>query len=152
MTYGEEVSTNDPIYRGPPDVDGDGDIDFRDAAIQAELEIGHDDDTPAKAWSHVLIRIGRMIAGFVVLLAGAAMMVLPGPGLVVVAAGLVILSKDVAWADRALRYVRKRAPGLDEEGPIPKSTIVVSIMLMVAAGLGAWWWFSGGKEWVLDLV
>jgi len=93
----------------------------------------------------------RMVLGFILLLAGAAMMVLPGPGLVVIAAGLVILSRDVAWADRALRYVRKRAPGLEEEGPIPKSTIVVSVMLMVAAGAAAFWWFNGGEEWFFDL-
>ena len=145
------MANHDPIYRGPKDVDGDGDVDFRDAAIQAELEVGHPNDTPDKAWHHVLVRLGRMFAGFVLLLAGLAMMVLPGPGLVVIAAGLVILSKDVAWADRALRFVRKRAPGLEEEGPIPKSTIIVSVMLMVAAGAVAIWWFNGGQEWFSEL-
>ncbi len=145
------VTEHDAIYRGPDDIDGDGDIDFRDAAIQAEMEVGHAEDTPTKAWHHVLVRLGRMVLGFILLLAGAAMMVLPGPGLVVIAAGLVILSRDVAWADRALRYVRKRAPGLEEEGPIPKSTIIVSVMLMVAAGAAAIWWFNGGEEWFFDL-
>ena len=74
------------------------------------------------------------------------MMFLPGPGAVALAAGLVILSKDFAWADRALRYLRAKVPGLEEEGPIPKSTIVVSLMLMVAAGLMAFWWTTGGSE------
>ena len=132
-------------------MNNDGEIDFRDAAIQAELEVGHVEETPTKAWHHVLLRIGRMTVGFLVLLAGAAMMVLPGPGVVVMAAGLVILSRDVKWADKALRYLRKRAPGLDEEGPIPKSTIIVSVMLMIAAGLGTFWWFNGGKDWFFDL-
>ena len=127
------------------DYDNDGDSDFKDAAIRAELEVGHVEDTPKQAWHHALVRIGRMISGFVLVLAGLAMMVLPGPGLVAIAAGLVILSRDFVWAERALRYVRSKAPGMEEEGPIPRSTIIVSVMLMAAAGLLAWWWFSGGE-------
>ena len=130
------------------DIDGDGDVDFRDAAIAAELKVGHVEDTPAQAWHHVLIRVARMAFGFTVLLAGLAMMVLPGPGAIVMAAGLVVLSRDVKWADTALRYLRKKVPGLEEEGPIPKSTIMVSVMLMAAAGFGAYWWFNGGQEWI----
>jgi len=135
-----------------PDHDDDHDFDdFRKAAIDAELAVGHKEDTRKQAWYHVLIRIGRMILGFLLLLAGLAMMVLPGPGAIVMAAGLVILSRDVKWADTALRYLRKKVPGLEEEGPIPKSTIAVSLMLMVAAGLGAYWWFNGGEEWFRGL-
>ena len=131
------------------DIDGDGDADFRDAAIRAEIEIGHPEDSVEQAWHHVIVRLGRIALGFLLLLAGIAMMVLPGPGAVAMAAGLVVLSRDFAWADRALRYLRAKVPGLDEEGPIPKSTIVVSVMLMAAAGLLAFWWASGGSETVL---
>jgi hypothetical protein len=130
----------------PADADRDGDVDFKDAAIRAEIDVGHTEDTPKQAWHHVLRRLGRMTLGTVLCLAGVAMMVLPGPGVVVIAAGLVVLSRDVAWADRALRYLRKKAPGLEEEGPIPMSTIIVSLMLMVAAGLLTLWWFNGGND------
>jgi len=131
---------------GLMDVDGDGDIDFRDAAIRAEREVGHIEDTTEQAWHHVVVRLGRIALGFVLVIAGIAMAVLPGPGALVGAAGLVILSRDFVWADRALRYLRKKVPGLEEEGPIPKSTIVVSVMLMAAAGLFAFWWSTGGSE------
>ncbi len=130
----------------PYDFDQDGDVDFRDAAVRAELEVGRVEETPKQAWHHVLIRLGRMGLGFLLLLAGVAMMILPGPGALAMAAGLVILAQDFKWADRALRYLRKRVPGLDEEGPIPRSTIVVSVMLMVAAGLAAYWWSTGGDD------
>lgn len=129
-----------------PDVDGDGDVDFKDAAIRAELTVGHVEDTPDQAWHHALVRLARMGLGSLLLIAGIAMMLLPGPGTVAMAAGLVILSRDFVWADRALKYLRKKVPGLDEEGPIPKSTIVVSLMLMAAAGLLAFWWTTGGSE------
>jgi len=126
--------------------------EFKDAAIEAELASGHVEETREQAWHHVLVRLARMALGFVMLLAGLLMMVFPGPGIPVMAAALVILSRDVAWADRALRFLRRHAPGLDEEGPIPKSTIVVSVMLMVAAGLGAYWWFAlDGQEWFFGL-
>lgn len=145
---------NDSTSPTPPQdkVDDETDFsDFRKAAIDAELAVGHMEDTRTQAWYHVLVRIGRMALGFVLLLAGLAMMVLPGPGAIVMAAGLVILSRDVKWADTALRFLRRKVPGLEEEGPIPKSTIAVSLMLMVAAGLGAFWWFNGGQEWFADL-
>lgn len=145
---------NDSTSPTPPQdkVDDETDFsDFRKAAIDAELAVGHVEDTRKQAWYHVLVRIGRMALGFVLLLAGLAMMVLPGPGAIVMAAGLVILSRDVKWADTALRFLRRKVPGLEEEGPIPKSTIAVSLMLMVAAGLGAFWWFNGGQAWFADL-
>ena len=126
--------------------------EFKDAAIEAEMVSGHAEETRDQAWHHVLVRLARMALGFLLMLAGLLMMVFPGPGIPVLAAGLVILSRDVAWADRALRFLRRHAPGLDEEGPIPKSTIVVSVMLMIAAGLGAYWWFAGGgQEWFSEL-
>lgn len=148
MTEHNDVDAE--IDRSSFDINQDGREDFRDAAIFAELDTGREEETVEQAWHHVFVRVGRMILGFAVLLSGIAMLVLPGPGVVAMAAGLVILSKDFKWADRALRYLRKRTPGLEEEGPIPKSTIAVSLMLMVAAGLTALWWFNGGRGTVTD--
>ena len=47
-------------------------------------------------------RIAVTIAGFVVLLAGVALLVLPGPGWVLIFAGLAILSTEYMWARRLL--------------------------------------------------
>ena len=47
------------------------------------------------------------LMGGTVLLIGTAMLVLPGPGLPVVAAGLAILATEFVWARRAM----KRAKG-----------------------------------------
>jgi len=129
------------------DVDGDGDVDFKDAAILAELDVSEHDETVEQAWHHALLRLGRMGSGFLLVFGGIAMMVLPGPGILALASGLVILSKDFAWADRALRYVRDKVPGLEEEGPVPKRTLVISGLLLVAGVLGSIWWFAfGGDE------
>ena len=49
-----------------------------------------------------LLRIGFALFGFLVVLAGLAMLVLPGPGLLVIALGLGILALEFAWAERLL--------------------------------------------------
>jgi uncharacterized protein (TIGR02611 family) len=49
-----------------------------------------------------LLRIGFAFFGFLVVLAGVAMLVLPGPGLLVIALGLGILALEFAWAERLL--------------------------------------------------
>jgi hypothetical protein len=54
-------------------------------------------------------RVGITIAGFVVILAGAAMLVLPGPGLLVIIAGLAILATEYVWAQRLLRIAKEKA-------------------------------------------
>jgi uncharacterized protein (TIGR02611 family) len=54
-------------------------------------------------------RIAVFVAGSVVLLAGVAMIVLPGPGLLVIIAGLAILATEFAWAERALDQAKARA-------------------------------------------
>ena len=48
------------------------------------------------------LKIGVTIAGPLVILAGVAMLVLPGPGLVVVAAGFGLLAAEYPWARRLL--------------------------------------------------
>ena len=54
-------------------------------------------------------RAGVTIAGFALILAGAAMLVLPGPGLLAIIAGLALLATEYAWAERALAQARRRA-------------------------------------------
>jgi len=51
-------------------------------------------------------RIGVSVAGAVVLLAGLVMLVLPGPGLLVVALGFAILGTEYAWAAAALERTK----------------------------------------------
>ncbi len=46
------------------------------------------------------------VIGLTVLLIGIALLVLPGPGLPVVAAGLAILGTEFLWARRALRNAK----------------------------------------------
>jgi hypothetical protein len=54
-------------------------------------------------------RVAVTIAGFLVLLAGAAMLVLPGPGILVIVAGLAILATEYVWAQRLLKVAKEKA-------------------------------------------
>ena len=54
-------------------------------------------------------RIFVTIAGLVVLLAGVALLVLPGPGLLVILLGLSILATEYVWAQRLLRIAKEKA-------------------------------------------
>jgi uncharacterized protein (TIGR02611 family) len=54
----------------------------------------------------LVYRVGVAVIGTLVLVAGIVMIPYPGPGWLVVFAGLAILATEFAWARRALRYVR----------------------------------------------
>jgi tellurite resistance protein TerC len=54
-------------------------------------------------------KVGVAIVGGVVLLAGVAMIVLPGPAFVVIPIGLTILAAEFEWPRRMLAKVRERA-------------------------------------------
>lgn len=113
---------------------------WREAAIEAELETGHREATEGAAKSHIVVRLARMTLGTLVCLAGLVAMIGPGPGLLLLAMGLAILARDVAWADRLLQKVQDRIP-TDEDGKIPRSTIVTMAFVTVAAITGSVWWF-----------
>jgi len=82
---------------------------LREAAYQAEYATGEREDSEEQARRHIIIRVGTIVIGSIVLLIGLAMMVLPGPGILGVLAGLGILSRELPWAERMIEYVKKRS-------------------------------------------
>jgi uncharacterized protein (TIGR02611 family) len=77
------------------------------------------------AWSghsrvrKVLVRLGVTVAGPLVVVAGVAMLVLPGPGLVVIALGLALLALEYEWA-RAVLGLLGRAGVSVRRAVLPK--------------------------------
>jgi uncharacterized membrane protein YbaN (DUF454 family) len=130
--------------RREADPDGSGPTDpihrLAEAALQAEYETGEHETTATAARAHVALRLVRMTIGFCLLGVGALGLVLPViPGWLALAAGLALLSRDLAWADRLLRHVRRRMPGIPEHGSIPRLSVVVVVVVALAAGAGVWW-------------
>lgn len=54
-------------------------------------------------------RTAVAIVGAVLIVAGLVMLVLPGPGLLLVVAGFAVLATEFVWAERALDYTKQRA-------------------------------------------
>jgi tellurite resistance protein TerC len=55
------------------------------------------------------MRLARIVAGFGLLAAGVAMLALPGPGWLTIAAGLALLATEFAWARRLLNRLKATA-------------------------------------------
>lgn len=60
------------------------------------------------------------VVGFTVLALGIVLIVLPGPAILVIPAGLAILSIEFAWAKRLLEKVRQKI-GRKRKGEPPES-------------------------------
>ncbi len=65
--------------------------------------------------SYITLRTARRwivaVVGVTIAAVGVALLVLPGPGIVVIALGIGLLGTEFAWARRLLRRVRAQLPG-----------------------------------------
>jgi uncharacterized protein (TIGR02611 family) len=109
--------------RGRREVWGDDPEEVDASAVVAELpavEPGaerrwhdHPAFVPVKAVGRFIRRsgkrIGVTIAGFAVLLAGVVLLVLPGPGWLLIFLGLAILATEYMWAARLLETAKHKA-------------------------------------------
>jgi uncharacterized protein (TIGR02611 family) len=106
-------------------------------------------------------RVAVEVAGWVLVVAGIAALILPGPGLLMLAGGLAILSQQYEWAERRMRPVEMRAKKAAADGVQTVPRIVMSTLFalgLVALGVlwivrpevpGWWpvrdsWWLIGG--------
>jgi uncharacterized protein (TIGR02611 family) len=105
------------------DVWGDDPEEEDASETVAELEViepdaarrwhDHPAFVPLKAVARFIQRSGKRvavtIAGFAVLLAGIALLVLPGPGWLLIFIGLTILATEYVWAQRLLNAAKRKA-------------------------------------------
>lgn len=108
------------------------------AAIAVELVSGHRERTRGEAIRHITVRVARLTAGATMLLIGLALLVLPGPGLLVVLLGLALLARDIPWAARALEAARRRLPERANTGLSRRTITLAAIagLALSAASLG----------------
>jgi uncharacterized protein (TIGR02611 family) len=88
-------------------------------------------------WMRALIVAG----GFTLLLAGLAMVVLPGPALAVIPVALAILSLEFAWAGQALEVALEKAEqaqrSAKETTRFQRIVVAVAVALAVVAAVVA---------------
>lgn len=113
-----------------------------DAAVEAEFETGYREETVDEAKDHIIVRLGRMILGFVVVIIGIIALPLPGPGWLIIIAGFSILAKDFPWAARVILFIRRRIPGIPDDGEIPRRTWVIMGFFVSCGVAGSIWWYA----------
>jgi uncharacterized protein (TIGR02611 family) len=84
------------------------------------------------------VRAAVMLGGFALVLAGLVMLVLPGPGLLVIAIGLGVLALEFAWAERLLeRTVDKMSAASDRVKKTSRAQQAILVLLALLVVVGA---------------
>lgn len=94
-------------------------------------------------------RIVLEVLGWILVVAGIAALVLPGPGLLMIAAGLVILSQEYEWAERRVEPIKRKALRGAAEGVETNARVAMSTLFAVAllaCGL-LWIWSPEQPDW-----
>jgi uncharacterized protein (TIGR02611 family) len=78
-------------------------------------------------------RVGVAVLGGIVLVAGVAMIPYPGPGWLVVFAGLAILATEFHWARRVLHYARGKYDAWTDW--LGRQTLLVRLAVLALTGL-----------------
>ncbi|MGA8987993.1 PGPGW domain-containing protein [Aeromicrobium sp.] len=90
--------------------------------------------------SRVVRRLILEIVGWALVLAGIAALVLPGPGLLLLVAGLAVLSQQYEWAERRLEPVKIQAFKSAADGVQTWPRIIASCSGAVVLGaVGVYW-------------
>lgn len=120
-----------------------------------------EDKPPRRRSTAAVRRLVLEIVGWVLVLAGIAALLLPGPGLLLLVAGLAVLSEQYEWAERRLEPVKVMAFKAAADGVQTWPRIIASCtgaLALAAVGVvwgirpdapGWWplresWWLLGG--------
>ncbi len=106
------------------------------------------------AWSAIgnqARRVAILIVGTLVVLAGIAMLALPGPGIFTVIVGLVILAQEFTWAERLLDIAVEKVAAANaraQESKHGRRMLAASGIGLIVAGIVAIvffsrWWYVG---------
>jgi uncharacterized protein (TIGR02611 family) len=87
------------------------------------------------------VRAAVVLAGFVVILVGLALIPLPGPGVLVIAVGLAVLALEFAWAERLLEKTVNRmgeaSDAVKRAGLVQRALLGLLGFLVAAAAVTA---------------
>ena len=107
-------------------------------------------------------RIVLEIVGWTLLVVGIAALILPGPGLLMMAGGIVLLSQQYEWAERRVEPIKREAMrgAANSVETWPRIILSSTVIALIAAAGVLWfvgpdvpewwpvadrWWLPGGK-------
>lgn len=105
---------------------------------------------------HLSWQVGVFVVGLAVVAAGAAMLVLPGPGWVVIFGGMAIWATEFVWAQLVLRWTKRKVTEAAQRALDPRvrrrNIILTSVGLVIMAALVAvyLWKFGLLMPWKIE--
>ncbi|MFE0803926.1 TIGR02611 family protein [Streptomyces sp. NPDC058812] len=99
---------------------------------------------------HLSWQVGVFIVGLAVVVAGVAMLVLPGPGWVVIFGGMAIWATEFVWAQLVLRWTKRKVTEAAQRALDPKvrrrNIILTSIGVVIVAVLAGIYLYEFGLQ------
>ncbi len=96
------------------------------------------------------------VVGAAVTVVGVVLLPAPGPGWLIIFAGLAILASEFAWAQRLLDYARRRVEEWTEwtrrQNVVVRVLVVLAIVAVVLLVFWGLFLLSGVPDWLPDLV
>ncbi|MGW2280946.1 TIGR02611 family protein [Streptomyces sp. NPDC001770] len=97
---------------------------------------------------HLSWQVGVFAVGLAVVAAGVAMLVLPGPGWLVIFGGMAIWATEFVWAQLVLRWTRRKVTEAAQKALDPKvrrRNIILTVagLVIIAALVGVYLWRFG---------
>lgn len=105
----------------------------------------------ARAWArrrrstHKIWQASVLVLGFALVVAGIAMLVLPGPGWATIILGLIVLASEYAWARRLLEPVRrwaKKAADAALDPRVRRRNLIIGGALLAVVVVACAWYVS----------
>jgi uncharacterized protein (TIGR02611 family) len=91
-------------------------------------------------------RIAVTVLGVAVIAGGIVLLPLPGPGWLIIFAGLGLLATEYEWAARLLRFARAKVSAWTDwlatrSRPVQVLIGFVGLVVLAAVALAAWWYY-----------
>ncbi|MFC9648905.1 TIGR02611 family protein [Streptomyces sp. NPDC056937] len=105
---------------------------------------------------HLSWQVGVFVVGLAVVVAGVFMLVLPGPGWLVIFGGMAIWATEFVWAQLVLRWTRRKVTEAAQKALDPevrrRNIILTTIgLVIIAVLLGIYLWkFGIVMPWKID--
>jgi uncharacterized protein (TIGR02611 family) len=110
----------------------------------------------ARRTLHLSWQVGVFVVGLAVVIAGIIMLPLPGPGWVVIFAGMAIWATEFVWAQLVMRWTKRKLTEAAQKALDPKvrrrNIILTTVgLVIVAVLLGIYVWkFGLVMPWKID--